>query len=101
VQPTIEAIALIVEKTESVDLRALVIRDRDDWQLSHATLIVGGDAAPPERVWRYSPAIFIERRVPGPLAAALMRGEPQEIAGLKVQVPSTHPGGRLKHLEAP
>jgi len=95
----IETIASMVEQTESVDLRALVIRDGDNWQLSHATVIVGGDAAPSERTWRYSPAIFSEQRVSGPLAAALICGEPQEIAGLKVQVPPAHSGGRLQRLE--
>ena len=33
------------------------------------------------------------------LAAALMRGEQQEIAGLKVQVSSAHSSGRLQRLE--
>jgi hypothetical protein len=61
----IETIASIVGQAESVDLRALVIRDGDRWQLSHATVIVDGDTGPSERTWRYSPAIFFERRVSG------------------------------------
>jgi hypothetical protein len=95
----IETIASMVEQTESVDLQALVIRDADSWQLSHATVTIGGDTIPSERTWRYSPVVFFQRRVSGLLAAALMLGKPQQIAGLKVQVPSTHSGGVLQRIE--
>jgi Putative DNA-binding domain len=95
----LKVVAEMVEVAESVGLRALVTRGDGNWQLSHATVLVGADAASAERTWRYAHAVFVERQVSGPLVAALMRGETQELAGLEVQVPSMHPGGIFQRLE--
>jgi hypothetical protein len=40
-----------------------------------------------ERAWRYSTAAFLELRLPGPTAAALLRGDKQDIHGLHVVFP--------------
>ena len=40
---SVETIAALLEKAESADLRALVVREDDGWQLAHATVIMIGE----------------------------------------------------------
>jgi hypothetical protein len=73
----------------SVSARLALVADGDRWRLlfGEITLDDGADEAA-ERTWRYSTAAFLERRLPGRTAAALLDGQPQDIDDFSIDVPA-------------
>lgn len=95
-----DAVISTIGDAQAVDIRAVMVSDTTAWQLVHATVTVDGEDSPRPRTWRYRAVVFLERRVSGVVAAALMRGEPQELDGLKIQAPPARTSGLFQRLEA-
>lgn len=91
-------LAVLIEGHEHVDVRMALIRTEDAWQLFHAIVTMGAPLAAPERIWRYPTDVFVQRRLPGPIVAALLREQPQEIDGLKVVAPPPTPNATFQRL---
>jgi hypothetical protein len=91
-------LAALIEGHEHVDVRAALIRTDGGWQLVHGTVTAGAPAPAVDRSWRYPEDVFLERRLPGPVVAALLRGQPQEIDGLKVTTPRPATAGSFRRL---
>lgn len=72
---------------ERVNVRMALVTEGGQWRLHLGKVNIDGVEMRDERTWRYSTAAFVERRLPGKVAAALLLGEPQEIAGLEVCSP--------------
>jgi hypothetical protein len=86
-------IAAMIDRTDFVDARLALVRLDDAWQVRHGEVTLGAAASPKPRTWRYANDAFLETRVPGHLAAGLLRPEGQEIDGLKVTAPASLANG--------
>jgi hypothetical protein len=91
-------LAALIEGHEHVDVRAALIRTDGGWQLVHGTVTAGAPAPAADRSWRYPENVFLERRLPGLVVAALLRKQPQEIDGLKVSTPQPASAGSFHRL---
>ncbi|MFD3519996.1 helix-turn-helix domain-containing protein [Streptomyces sp. NPDC058653] len=77
----------MLTKRAVVNVRLALVAHAQRWRLHHAHVILDEDAPLTERAWRYSTAAFLERRLPGPTVAALLRGDEQDIHDLHVVSP--------------
>ena len=68
------------------------------WQLVHGAVTLDAPVAATARTWRYPEDAFLERRLPEPVAAALLREQPQEIDGFKVITPRSTPNATFHRL---
>jgi hypothetical protein len=91
-------LATLIEGYEHVDLRAALMRTDDGWQLLHGAVTAGALAPAANRNWQYPEDVFLERRLSGPVVAALLREQPQEINGLKVSTPRSATVGSFRRL---
>jgi hypothetical protein len=80
--------AATVEKCEVVDVRLALVREAAGWQVRYGEVVLGADRAAGERIWRYPVDAFVQRRLPGPVVAGLLRDEPQRIADMQVTAPT-------------
>ncbi|MFF8931583.1 hypothetical protein ACF1AO_30445 [Streptomyces longwoodensis] len=78
-------VAMLSERT-AVNVRLALVADAQQWHLHHGQVTLD-DTPVTERAWRYSTASFLELSLPGPTVAALLRGDEQDIHGLRVVVP--------------
>ncbi|MFD7702164.1 hypothetical protein [Streptomyces caelestis] len=83
-------VAMLSERA-AVNVRLALVADAQQWQLHHGQVTLDDDIPVTERAWRYSTASFLELCLPGPTAAALLRGEEQDIHGLHVVAPGPPP----------
>jgi hypothetical protein len=88
----------IVEKSATVDVRLALYRDKDAWKISYGEIFSGTDEPLRERTWTYGEDAFVERRVPGTLAADLVRGKPQEVAGMAVSAQAVQDSGSFQRI---
>lgn len=88
-QTNITELVTMLHNRESVNARLALVTDRDKRHLhfGEITLDEATDDAV-ERTWHYRTASFLQRRLPGPTAAALLEGQPQDIDGFRVEVPT-------------
>jgi hypothetical protein len=83
-------VAMLSERA-AVNVLLALVADAQQWRLHHGQVTLDDDTPVKERAWRYSTASFLERRLPGPTAAALLRGDEQDIHGLHVVAPGPPP----------
>jgi hypothetical protein len=97
-QGGIPDLAAMLDGYEFVDARMALIRAADGWPIVHGEGTL--DSAGPARIrtWRYAEETFLDRRLPGRLVAGLLRGEPQDLDGLKVMTPAPMPGCTFQRL---
>ena len=91
-------LAALIDRRQHVDVRMALIRTDGGWRLLHGTVTVGAPVPVADRTWQYPEDVFLERRLPGPLVAALLQEQPQEIAGFKVVTPRPTGNGTFRHL---
>jgi hypothetical protein len=92
-------IAAMIEECDVVDVRLALVRvDDDGWQVRHGEVTLHAVEAPKERTWRYADDMFLDRSIPGPVAAGLLREEAQDLDGLKVSAPAPAGGGTFHRL---
>ncbi|HEX5493462.1 MAG TPA: ATP-binding protein [Mycobacteriales bacterium] len=91
-------LAALIDGHEHVEVRMALFHTDDKWQLYHGAVTVDAPIPAADRTWRYSDDVFLERRLPGPLVAALLREQPQEIAGLTVATPRPTVNGTFWRL---
>ncbi|MEU3430484.1 AlbA family DNA-binding domain-containing protein [Streptomyces gardneri] len=84
---TATLVAMLDERA-AVNARLVLVADGQQWRLHHAQVTLD-DAPSKERAWRYSTASFLELSLPGSTAAALLRGEEQDIHGVRVVAPGS------------
>ncbi|MFJ2444056.1 helix-turn-helix domain-containing protein [Streptomyces sp. NPDC087658] len=84
---TAELVAML-SKCTTVNVRLALVPHDQQWQLHHGQVTLDDDTPVTERTWRYSTAAFLELPLPGPTAAALLRGDDQDVHGLQVVSPS-------------
>jgi hypothetical protein len=80
-------LATIIDEHRLVDVRLVLIRRNDGWQVMHGEVTLDGVVPAQERTWRYPEEVFLERRLPGGVIGALLRKEPQDLAGYTVSTP--------------
>lgn len=68
----------MVEDCQFVDVWLALVRVDDGWQVCRGEVTLHPAAAQP-RTWRCTEDVFLERRIPGPVAARLLREELPEI----------------------
>ncbi|OON27147.1 hypothetical protein BSA16_33575 [Micromonospora sp. Rc5] len=95
--PVDELIGML-EQNAAVDVRLALFRGEDRWQISYGEVLIGADGASPERTWLYNDDAFVEHRLPGSLAADLVRGKPQEIGGFTISAPAAQLSGNFQRL---
>jgi hypothetical protein len=97
-QGGIPDLAAMLDGYEFVDARMALIRAADGWPIVHGEVTL--DSAGPARIrtWWYAEETFLDRRLPGRLVAGLLRGEPQDLDGLKVMTPAPMPGCTFQRL---
>ncbi|WP_445398773.1 AlbA family DNA-binding domain-containing protein [Streptomyces sp. LE64] len=83
---TTELVAMLNERA-AVNVRLALVRDAEHWRLHHAQVTMDDGTPLAERAWRYSTAAFLELSLPGPTAAALLRGDDQDVHGIPVVPP--------------
>jgi hypothetical protein len=79
-------VAMLNERA-AVNVRLALVADAQQWRLHHGQVTLDDDAPVEERAWRYRTAGFLELRLPGPTVAALVRGDDQDLPGLRVVSP--------------
>ncbi|MEV8100578.1 ATP-binding protein [Kitasatospora sp. NPDC085879] len=77
-------LAELLDGHEKVRARLVLVADGDQWQLHHGEVVLDDADTVQERIWRYEKAAFLELPAPGSTVAALLRGESQDVAGLRV-----------------
>ncbi|MFF2780977.1 helix-turn-helix domain-containing protein [Streptomyces sp. NPDC058052] len=92
---TVELGAMLTGRA-AVNVRLALVADAQQWILHHGQVTLDDDAVK-ERVWRYDTAAFAELRLPGSTVAALLRGDEQEIHGLRVAAPVPQSSGVSVH----
>ena len=92
-------IATMVEACRDVDVMLALARVDDCWQVRHGQLKLYA-AEPSPRTWRYAEDAFLERRIPGRVAAGLLGEQPQEIDGLRVVSASSVGNGTFERAAA-
>jgi hypothetical protein len=75
-------------KRESVHARLALVADGEKWGLHFGEITLDDADDAEERTWRYRTEVFLERRLPGPTAAALLEGQPQDISGFQIEGPA-------------
>lgn len=93
-------LAALIGQNEFVDVRLALVRVDEDWQVRHGEVTLHAAAAHEPRTWRYAEEVFLERRVPGAVAAGLLRAEAQDLDGLKVTAPAPQPNGNFERVAA-
>ncbi len=83
---TTALVAMLGERA-AVNVRLALVADAQQWQLHHGQVTLDDDAPVKERAWRYSTATFLELRLPGPTVAALLRGDDQDVHGIRIVFP--------------
>ncbi|MEU5712576.1 AlbA family DNA-binding domain-containing protein [Streptomyces flaveolus] len=83
---TAELVTMLRERV-AVNVRLALVAHATQWQLHHGQVALDDDTPVTGRAWRYSTATFLEARLPGPTVAALLRGEEQDVDGLRVVCP--------------
>jgi hypothetical protein len=92
-------LAARIDGHEHVDVRMALIRTDGEWQLVHGAVTVGAPGRPTaDRTWHYPEDVFLERRLPGPVVAALLREQPQEIAIFNVVTPRPTANATFRRL---
>lgn len=97
-QASISDLAAMLDGYESVDARMALIRTTDRWQVVHAEITLDSSSPASSRMWHYADETFLERCLPGRVAAGLLREEPQDLDGLKVTAPTPGPGATFRRL---
>jgi hypothetical protein len=80
--------AATVQKYGVVDVRLALVREAAGWQVRYGEVVLGAERAAGKRTWRYPVDTFVQRRLPGPVVAGLLREEPQGIADIQVTTPT-------------
>ncbi|MEN3308964.1 MAG: hypothetical protein V7603_5166 [Micromonosporaceae bacterium] len=93
-------IAALIGQCQFVDVRLALVKVAEDWQVRHGEVTLHAAAAPKARAWRYAAEVFLERRVPGAVAAGLLRAEAQDLDGLKVTAPAPLGDGTFQRIAA-
>jgi Schlafen, AlbA_2 len=88
----------MIEQGGDVDVRLTLYRDKDDWKVGYGEIMVGTGNPARERTWTYGEDVFVERRLPGSLAADLVRGKPQQVAELTVSAPAVQDSGSFQRV---
>ncbi|NMO51441.1 ATP-binding protein [Actinoplanes sp. TBRC 11911] len=97
---SVDELTAMIEQRATVDVRLSLCHSTDGWQINYGEVLVGAEGAIRERTWRYSQDAFVERRLPGPLVAELVREKPQQLAGLTVTAPAAQDAGNFQRLAA-
>lgn len=83
---TAQLVAMLSERA-AVNVKLALVGNARRWQLHHGQVTLDDDTSLQEQAWRYSTALFLESRLPGPTVAALLRGEEQDVHGIRVICP--------------
>ncbi|MFJ2206350.1 AlbA family DNA-binding domain-containing protein [Streptomyces microflavus] len=86
-QTDMAVLVAMLSERPAVNVRLALVADEQQWRLHHAHVALDDGHPLTERAWRYSTASFLELSLPGPTAAALLRGDDQDIHGLHVASP--------------
>ncbi|MFF3578072.1 hypothetical protein [Streptomyces mirabilis] len=97
VQTDAAALVAMLSERVAVNVRLALVADAQQWQLHHAQVTLDDDVPLKERAWRYSTATFLELRLPGPTVAALLRGDEQDIHGIRIVSPGPSPSSASTH----
>ncbi|WP_433054265.1 AlbA family DNA-binding domain-containing protein [Dactylosporangium sp. CS-033363] len=82
-------LAFMIAEVPTVSLRlALVSRDLD-WEVAWGEVVIDRPEKTAFRTWRYASNLYIEREVPGPIAALLVGGKQEDVDGVTVLPPKT------------
>ena len=85
------ALVAMLSERAAVNVRLALVADAQQWQLHHGQVTLDDDTPVTERAWCYSTASFLELPLPGPTAAALLRGYEQDIHSLHIVTPGPPP----------
>ncbi|WBB91500.1 ATP-binding protein [Verrucosispora sp. WMMC514] len=88
----------MIEQSNAVDVRLALYREKDAWRIGYGEVLIGADHPARERTWTYGEDAFVERRLPGSLAADLVRGISQHVAELTVSAPAVHDSGSFQRV---
>ncbi|MEV0695683.1 ATP-binding protein [Streptomyces sp. NPDC050388] len=81
------ALVAMLSERALVKVKLALVADAQQWRLHHGQVTLDDNAPLKDRAWRYSTATFLELRLPGPTVAALLRGDGQDVHGLRVVSP--------------
>ncbi|AGL13721.1 hypothetical protein [Actinoplanes sp. N902-109] len=87
-----------LKQPSTVDVRLALYRDKGGWKIGYGEILAGTDEPLHERTWTYGEDAFVERRVPGTVAADLVRGKPQEVAGMTVFAQAVQDSGSFQRI---
>ncbi|MBJ7903812.1 ATP-binding protein [Streptomyces sp. DSM 110735] len=82
------ALMAMLGERATVNVRLALVAYEQQWQLHHGQVTLDDYAPLVERAWRYSAATFLELCLPGPVVAALLGGDDQDVHGVRVVSPS-------------
>lgn len=88
----------VVENSATVDVRLALYRDKDAWKISYGEILVDTGDPLRERTWSYGEDAYLERRLPGTVAAELVRGKPQQVADLTVSAEAAQDSGSFQRI---
>ncbi|MER7586512.1 hypothetical protein ABTW72_03150 [Micromonospora sp. NPDC127501] len=88
----------MIEQCNAVDIRLALYREKEAWRIGYGEVLIGADSSPHERTWTYGEDAFIERRLPGPSAADLVRGMSQQVAELSVSAPAPQDSSSFQRI---
>lgn len=88
----------MLAKHASVNVKLAVVRDSNGWRLHHGEVNLASPQAATKRAWHYDSVAFLELQLPGSWVAALLRGEPQEVVGLTVEIRGTQTTASIQRL---
>lgn len=91
-------LAAMIAENETVDVRMALFAGPDGWTVWHGEAAFGDVAPVRERTWRYAAEMLVERRLAGRVVADLLRGEQQDLGGLKVQAAALQDSANFQRL---
>ncbi|MGH3517877.1 MAG: hypothetical protein ACRDQ7_10780 [Haloechinothrix sp.] len=91
-------LANMVEGQADAAVRMALVQTADGWQIMHAEVTLSGPRPAQARTWRYADEILLERLLPGPAVASLLRGDVQDLDGLAVFAPAPPPNCTFQRL---
>jgi len=86
-------LVLLIARYDFVDVRLALVRVEDRWQVLNGEVVLDAAVPATDRVWRYAEEIFLQRRLPSRVVAALILGELQDLSGIIVSAPPSPPNG--------
>lgn len=96
--PWAELVA-IVEANDLVDVRLALTRDdAGAWLVRFGEVLLDPVAPAGDRAWWYPQDALLERRLPGPVVAGLMRQQPQLVDDRRISAPAPQNAARSERL---